>query len=311
MSSSIEVVSVNVSAEKGTGKQPVDRIEIDALGVVGDGHAGAWHRQVSLLSRESIDRFSRQAGRPVLPGEFAENVTVSGVDMRGVAVLDRFRFGELELEVSQVGKQCHGQGCPIFQEVGDCLMPTEGVFTRVVRGGTLCAGDRGEFVPRPLLFHVITLSDRAAAGQYADRSGPRIKELVESFLAGKRWHAAIECVVLPDDPRRLRQELLAAIQSAADVIITTGGTGVGPRDRTPEAIVAVCDKLLPGIMEHIRVKFAAENPNALLSRAVAGVTGTTQIYALPGSVRAVEEYLGEIFLTLEHLIFMLHGLDVH
>ena len=118
-------------------------------------------------------------------------------------------------------------------------------------------------------------------------------------------------MVLPDDPRRLRQELLAAIQSAADVIITTGGTGVGPRDRTPEAIVAVCDKLLPGIMEHIRVKFAAENPNAAVEPAVAGVTGTTQIYALSGSVRAVEEYLGEIFLTLEHLIFMLHGLDVH
>ena len=184
MLSSIEVVSVNVSAEKGTAKQPVGRIEIDALGVVGDGHAGMWHRQVSLLSRESIDRFSRQTGRPVLPGEFAENVTISGMEMSGVAVLDRFRFGELELEVSQIGKQCHGQGCLIFQQVGDCLMPTEGVFASCRPRWDAVPATAENSSPARCFSTSSRCSDRAAAGQYADRSGPRIKELVESFLAG-------------------------------------------------------------------------------------------------------------------------------
>jgi len=95
------------------------------------------------------------------------------------------------------------------------------------------------------------------------------------------------------------------------VIVTTGGTGIGPRDITPEVVTALCQKQIPGIMEHIRAKFGAANPNALLSRSVAGVAGRSQIYALPGSVRAVEEYLGEILKTLEHVLCMLHGLDVH
>jgi molybdopterin adenylyltransferase len=95
------------------------------------------------------------------------------------------------------------------------------------------------------------------------------------------------------------------------VIIATGGTGPGPRDITPETAAALCDKLIPGIMENIRMKFGSAQPNALLSRSIAGVAGSTQIYTLPGSVRAVEEYMGEILKTLERAIFMLHGLDAH
>lgn len=309
--SQLEVVSVNVSREKGTPKRPVEKIDIDDHGIVGDAHAGGWHRQVSLLGRQSIERFVEQTGRQVLPGEFAENITIDGLETSAVAVLDRLRLGDVELEISQIGKECHGEGCTIFQQVGKCVMPSEGIFARVVRGGTLAAGVRGEFLPRPLRVKVVTLSDRASAGEYADRSGPRIRELLESFFANRRWHLVIDCMILPDDPERLQHTLLTARQAGIDVIITTGGTGVGPRDATPEVVLAVCEKLLPGIVEHIRGKFGAENPNALLSRSVAGVAGTTQIYAIPGSVRAVEQYMGEILKTLEHLIFMLHGLDMH
>jgi len=94
-------------------------------------------------------------------------------------------------------------------------------------------------------------------------------------------------------------------------VITTGGTGVGPRDITPETVAGVFEKIIPGIMENIRMKFGQAKPNALLSRSVAAVGGQTQCYALPGSVRAVDEYMGEILKTLEHVIYMLHGLDVH
>lgn len=311
MSPDVEVVSVNVSREKGTVKQPAGRIEIDALGVVGDAHAGAWHRQVSLLGQESVDRFAAETGRRVLPGEFAENLTLRGFDLNGVATLDRFQFGPVELEVSQIGKECHGSRCAIFEQVGRCLMPAEGIFARVVKGGSIEAGQRGTITLRPLRVLVITLSDRAAAGVYEDRSGPRIRELLAAFLAGRRWHPRIEAALIPDDPQRLGELLRQAISTGADVIFTTGGTGLGPRDNVPETVAPLCDKLIPGIMEHIRVKFGAQKPAALLSRSVAGVAGTTQIYTLPGSVRAVEEYLTEILKTLEHILYTLHGLDLH
>ena len=141
MSRELELISVNLSQSKGTIKRPVERITIDLSGVVGDAHAGPWQRQVSLLSQDGIERFSEKLGRRIMPGEFAENLTVAGLDFAAVAVLDRFRFGGVELEVTQIGKQCHGRGCTIFQEIGQCVMPAEGIFTRVVSGGELAAGD--------------------------------------------------------------------------------------------------------------------------------------------------------------------------
>ncbi|MEA1950393.1 MAG: molybdenum cofactor synthesis domain-containing protein [Planctomycetota bacterium] len=311
MNSKLEVVSVNISRQKGTVKEPVDGIDVDSRGIVGDAHAGAWHRQVSLLSQESIDRFAEEMGRELRPGEFAENIAVRGLDFGGVAILDRFRFGEVVLEVTQIGKKCHGDGCAIYREVGRCVMPKEGLFTRVVSGGRITPGDQGHFQPRPLKFLILTLSDRAAAGEYEDRSGPKIAELLQAWLLEKRWHAQVENRILPDDADKLRQSLITAVAEDVDVVVTTGGTGVGPRDITPEVVSEVCEKLVPGIMENIRIKFGSAKPNALLSRSVAGAAGKTQIYALPGSVKAVTEYMGEILKTLEHIVFMLHGLDVH
>jgi molybdopterin adenylyltransferase len=309
--SKLELVSVNLSDTKGTVKRPVGRADVDRQGLVGDAHAGPWHRQVSLLGPETIDRFAAEHGRPIGPGEFAENLTVDGLESSAVGVLDRFRFGDVELEVTQIGKACHGEGCTVFQQVGKCVMPKEGIFTRVLRGGTVQCGMAGEHLPRTLRILVITLSDRAAAGRYADRSGPRISEILQGHPVLSRWRCQIDSRLMPDDAQQLRDTLVAARHAGVDVVFTTGGTGVGPRDIAPETAAAVCDKLLPGIMEHIRMKFGADNPRALLSRSIAGVAGRTQIYTLPGSVRAVEEYLGEILKTVEHLIFMVHGLDVH
>ena len=96
-----------------------------------------------------------------------------------------------------------------------------------------------------------------------------------------------------------------------DVVITTGGTGIGPRDITIETVRPLLDKEIPGIMEMIRIKYGQEKPNALLSRGIAGVMGQTLVYTLPGSVKAVDEYMTEILKTLQHLIYMLHGVDVH
>ena len=139
MMTTLEVLSVNISREKGTVKHPVPEITVDDLGIVGDAHAGRWHRQVSLLAQESIDRFSLQLGRPIGPGEFGENISFRGVPSQSVSPLDRFVLGDVELEVTQIGKECHGSGCTIFQQVGKCAMPAEGLFVRVLRRAAFAA----------------------------------------------------------------------------------------------------------------------------------------------------------------------------
>ena len=307
-----EVVSVNVSTDKGTPKRPVERIVLDERGVGGDAHAGPWHRQVSLLSQESIDGFAGRLGRAIAPGEFAENVTTRGLDLGSdVALLDRITVGPTELEVTQIGKECHGEGCAIFREIGQCVMPTDGIFCRVLRGGVVRPGDPAEHVPCEMPFRVITLSDRAARGDYADRSGPRVAELLDEFLRGTRFRTRVARRVLSDDAGALRAALVEARDAGVGAVFTSGGTGVGPRDITPDVVASLCDKTMPGIMEAIRVKYGAENPRALLSRSVAGVAGTTLVYALPGSVRAVEEYMVEILPTLAHLLLTVRGIDAH
>lgn len=134
------VVSVNVADVKGVRKAPADEIVLVAEhGVEGDGHAGPWHRQVSLLAQESIDTM-RAKGLEVGPGDFAENVTTESVEVATLPVGTRLRLGEALVEVTQIGKVCHDR-CAIFYLAGDCVMPREGIFARVLEGGRLRAGD--------------------------------------------------------------------------------------------------------------------------------------------------------------------------
>ena len=175
------------------------------------------------------------------------------------------------------------------------------------------AADTSPTVPTsaPLIIHIITLSDRASRGDYADRGGPAIQERVERQFAGTRWHLDLRSAILPDDPESLRTALKKAIDEKAGVIFTTGGTGIGPRDITPDVVAPLLEKNLPGIMEFIRVKYGATLPAALLSRGVAGVANQTLIYTLPGSVQAVNDYCDVILPTLEHSLLMLMAVDAH
>jgi len=307
----IRVLSVNISEKKGTIKVPVEFIDLNEQGVKNDAHAGYWHRQVSLLSAESVAKFSREAGREIKFGEFAENITTDGIVLHETHPLDRFEIGEVELEVTQIGKECHGDSCAIFREVGNCVMPKEGIFCRVIRPGRIKAGDEIVFKPRKYRFMVITLSDRASKGIYEDKSGPRLMTLMEEFFARQNWLNEVKYHIIPDNEYTLKTLLTEAVDEGYDFVFTTGGTGIGPRDITPEVVRAVIDKEIPGIMELIRMKYGAEKPNALLSRSVAGVADQTLVYALPGSVKAVNEYMAEISRTLKHSLFMLHGLDSH
>jgi len=165
-------------------------------------------------------------------------------------------------------------------------------------------------IPQKFNVLIITLSDRASKGEYEDLSGPAIEELAASFFNSINSACSIKRILIADDAERLR-EIVTGYAAEIDIIFTTGGTGIGPRDITIETIKPLLTKEIPGIMEFIRIKYGMEKPNALLSRGVAGLIGNCLIYTLPGSVRAVNEYMSEIVKTLEHTLYMLYGLDKH
>ncbi len=136
-----EVVSVNISEVKGVRKHPVPYIEVKCHhGIVGDAHAGDWHRQISLLSEESIDTMRSICPVELDDGIFAENINTRGIDLKNLPVGTRLKVGETELEVTQIGKECHSD-CAIKKATGRCVMPTDGIFTVVIREGRIQAGD--------------------------------------------------------------------------------------------------------------------------------------------------------------------------
>ena len=139
-----KVVSVNISEKKGTLKRAVPEIELKLRhGIVGDAHAGDWHRQISLLAEESIDTMRPRSPITLDPGVFAENINTEGIDLKSLPVGTHLRIGETEVEVTQIGKECHND-CAIKKAVGKCVMPTEGIFAIVVKEGTVRAGDEIE-----------------------------------------------------------------------------------------------------------------------------------------------------------------------
>ena len=140
------IVAVSMSENKGERKTPVAAVELrEGHGIVGDAHAGEWHRQVSLLAQESI-RKMQALGLAVSAGDFAENITTEGLDLVSLPVGARLSLGDTVVEVTQIGKECHTR-CAIYYQAGDCVMPKEGIFARVVRGGTVRPGERAELLP--------------------------------------------------------------------------------------------------------------------------------------------------------------------
>jgi MOSC domain-containing protein YiiM len=143
---SAEVIAVCISTNKGERKKPVAAVELrENHGIVGDGHAGEWHRQVSLLAMESIAKMQKM-GLDVDTGDFAENITTRGIDLPALPVGTRLAMGATVIEVTQIGKECHTR-CAIFYQAGDCVMPKEGIFARVLQGGMVKPGDGIEVLP--------------------------------------------------------------------------------------------------------------------------------------------------------------------
>ena len=135
------IKAISISKEKGTQKVNVPEAELQTnFGIVGDAHAGNWDRQISLLRFECIDKMDTK-GLDISPGDFAENITTEGIDLGTLTIGNRLRLGvAVELEITKFGKTCHGR-CQIYDRIGDCIMPRDGVFARVTRGGSIHVGD--------------------------------------------------------------------------------------------------------------------------------------------------------------------------
>ena len=301
-----KVIAICTSPARGTQKHqvPAARFTVE-WGIEGDAHGGNWHRQVSLLSADKIAAFNAR-GANVQPGAFGENLVVEGFDFRALPVGTLLRCGDVLLEMTQIGKECHSH-CEIYKRMGECIMPTQGVFARVLEPGEIRVGDEMEIQPRteprPWQAAVITLSDKGAKGERRDESGSAIaKRLAEA------GYEVVEQLLLADEAAPLKAQLMRlADQRQLDLILTTGGTGFGPRDITPEATLAVAHRNAPGIAEAMRAASLAITPRAMLSRAASVIRGKTLIINLPGSPKACMECMDVFLDTIPHAMGLLRG----
>lgn len=294
-----------ISEKKGTQKHVVSSaVFVVEHGIKDDAHAGRWHRQVSLLGLEEIEAF-RERGADVAFGAFGENIVVEGFRLRELPVGTRLRAGDVLLEITQIGKECHAH-CEIYHKVGDCIMPREGIFARVLHGGTLRIGDAIEISrgATTLEAAVITASDQGSKGEREDQSGPKAASMLEA--AG---YKVTGVTILPDEQKVLEKAFKDLADTGVNLIVTTGGTGFSPRDVTPEATLAVAERQVPGIPEVMRALSMKITGRAMLSRAAAGIYKRTLIVNLPGSPKAVEECLGFVLPQLVHGIDILMGND--
>ncbi len=277
-------------------------------GIIGDAHAGPWHRQVSLLADEDIQAV-REAGLPDLtPGAFAENVVLSGIELSALGLGTRLRLGrDVVLSITQIGKVCHAP-CAIGRLTGDCIMPRLGLFARVESGGTVRPGDEAavlKLVERDRFQAVVlTISDRCSRGEAADTAGPAVARRLEDDLG-----AHVYCTeVLPDEVDRIADRLRHyADGHSIDLVAAVGGTGFAPRDVTPEATRQVLDRPTPGLDEAMRAASLAKTPHAMLSRGSSGIRGSALILNLPGSERGAVENLEAVLPALGHGLAKLRG----
>lgn len=339
-----KIKAICISEKRGTAKHKVKEAElIENHGIKGDAHAGNWHRQVSLLSYEKVEDF-RKRGADVADGAFGENLLIDGMDCGKLPVGALLKSGEILLEVTQIGKECHS-GCEIFHQVGDCIMPREGIFAKVLHGGKLVPGDRIEvffsseepgsrltgqehtehvaehIAEKHALQHaekersgegkvsyraaVLTLSDKGSRGEREDTSGKWLCGCLKAH-----GYQLVHYRILPDEQEQISDELKRlSDDGGCDLILTTGGTGFSKRDCAPEAAKSVIEREVPGIAEAIRSDSMRITRRAMLSRAVSGIRKDTLIINLPGSRKAVEESMECILDTIEHGLAILTGQD--
>lgn len=300
----ITVAAISVSDKKGIKKTNIPFATLqDNFGIVCDVHAGFVHRQVSFLSTSSIEKM-KAAGLDVKSGDFAENITLEGINIEAVSTGDILEINNVEFIVTQLGKICH-QRCAIFYSAGDCVMPREGFFSIVKGNGKIKVGDTVlHHKKTKLTGAVITLSDRAHQGLRMDETGPGIVD----FLKKTFEFAFIRYEVIADEKIQLENLVIDLTDSQKiDLIITNGSTGVAKRDIAPDVTEKIIERRLPGFEEAMRLNSFKKTPYAIISRAVCGTRHNSLIINLPGAPIAAIENLETISGAIEHTIKKLQG----
>jgi len=304
------ILHICTSPKKGETKKSVDKAQLIAnSGIEGDAHAGAGHRQISLLDNSDINDM-REKGLELEPGAFGENLVVEEIDLGSVGIGSVLEIGDAKLEITQIGKVCHNR-CAIYEKTGNCIMPRTGIFAEVSAGGEITPGMLIKVIKlisrNTIQVGIITVSDTCAEGTKRDTAGPVVSELIQKHL-----HAHIGWAgIVPDEENQISKTIRGLVGRGLQLILTVGGTGCAPRDVTPEATKKVIDREVPGLAERMRAESIKITPHAMLQRGVCGIVGSTLIINLPGSEKAARENLGFIIPTLGHAMKMLGGDTAH
>lgn len=295
------VTSVNISTEKGTIKTPVKSIYLKkGVGIEGDAHRGNWHRQISLLAVESINKMNDLGVQNLHPGIFAENITTKGIKLSTLPVGTILKIGQGMVVMTQIGKKCH-KGCDIFKQVGKCIMPYEGVFAKVIVEGNVGIGDEIRVIDKPSV-GIIIISDKGYRNEREDQVIPILSKLLgEDYVI-------FDTIIIPDEKNQITETMKRMIDiDKIDIVISSGGTGLSPRDVTPEATKLILEREIPGISEALRYQSMQYTKFACLSRGLCGTRGESLIINLPGSPKAINQCMGYIKEILPHCIETIKG----
>ncbi len=299
------LVSVNLGKIRGVPKHPIEEgILSPKWGLKGDAHGGDWDRQISLFPVETLSLVPRAIRESFEENSYSENLTIEGISPEKLCRGTILSIGGAEMKILEIGKKSFEppeSGRPY-------IVSREGRFGRVLKGGMVKPGDivkileAGSLEPDAPKVALITLSDKGARGEREDVSGRFL-----SWYATRLGAKVLFSSIIPDEKQVIRETLMKGVDAKADLILTTGGTGLAPRDVTPEATLEVIDREVPGFAEAMRAESLKKTPHAMISRAVSGIAKRTLIINLPGSPKAVAECMEVIFPALRHAIDKLRG----
>ena len=298
-----KILAVCKSDKKGTSKKNIkEGILKENYALVGDAHAGPGLRQISLLAKESLEEIKKK-GLKIGCGGFGENLTTLGIELTSLVIGTRLKVGEnVLLEVTQIGKTCK-KPCKIYQKLGNCILPSQGIFARVLSGGMIKEGDTIEIVANRYTCGILIISDRSSRGERPDKTGPLIKEYLNELKI-----TPVRYKLIPDEKEYISLVLATwTDRGGVDLILTSGGTGFSSRDVTPEATRGILDKEAGGLAEMMRTEGAKRTKRSYLSRGVTGIRKKTLIVNLPGNPQGARESLEIISPILSHAIKVMKG----